>query len=452
MSKRLIGVILVITGILAFHLLGSQPETSPIWIKHAGMKNYSSPVSSNGHAIFISGQKSKRKYKLTQVDNEGNIEKSIELPILPHPPISFRDKIVVSDKGQMIRGFSVPGLKLLWESGSMEPQRFPPLKINSEHFLIQSTKNLLFCLDSKTGQPVWSKQFNDNLISFSADQVITCIHGYTDVKKPAWKITALNKEDGEELWTFNGPVSPEPPFFYQNVCIHTNSEGQVLFLNQFTGEQIYKNEVSGLRITKILENKLILLSSGGSRIVCLSLITGNSWTTTLQSGFVAIAKAGNKLIIVDKKSVRAVDADSGTGLWSRNLEDVYNAFAFRKGIFVTHKDSFFSRTTYGSYIDGQTGRTKWVSYGKGIFYKPLIMNKGDLLVSYPGDIKLIPKPQSAVAQTYTPKVSPKVPDIDPMNTDNFWKKKSSKDQKQPAAAPPKKKNPIDIDPGWKTNK
>jgi hypothetical protein len=85
-----------------------------------------------------------------------------------------------------------------------------------------------------------------------------------------------------------------------------------------------------------------------------------------------------------------VHAADGSLVWTRNLEDIYNAFPFRKGLFITHKDSFFDRKTYGSYISVESAKSVWTTYGQGIFQKPLVTSLGDLVTSYNGMIRMMP--------------------------------------------------------------
>ncbi len=446
MSKRAIGIILVIIGALSFHLLGFQPETKASWTNEIPYRVYSNPVTVKNNAVFVAGEKAHKKYKLIQVDLNGKTTESIELPILPFQPIAFSETVLLADKSRMLRGFAVPGLKLMWEVGTIEPLTFAPLKIDSEKFVVTSTSDMLFCIDSKTGKPLWEKKFHGKIMSYAADKVVVVVYGYADVKSPIWKMMALEPETGDEVWEISDPVSSSPPFFKQNVCIQTTNEGQVMIINQFNGEIIYKHPIKGLKIADVLDEKLVLLAAGGSRVICMSLMTGNSWTTTLQTSFQGVGKTGNRLLLVDKKNLRCVDSDSGELMWHRPLEDVYNVFQFRNGVFVTHKDSFFDRTTYGSYIDGTSGQSQWTAFGKSIFYKPTILSTGDFLVSYNGMIKLMPKPKTSIP---APSNNPN----DPAKKINFWKdpvKSASSTKKLPPKDEPEISDPVDLkDTGWK---
>ncbi|MGM0598545.1 MAG: PQQ-binding-like beta-propeller repeat protein [Candidatus Rifleibacteriota bacterium] len=391
MSKKLIGLIMVILGILAFHLLGSQPETTALWSASIEEKIYSDPVEVAGRFVLLGGNKGKRYYHLFEVDKNGKVAaKSVKLPVLPYQPIPFADKVVVVDKSNMVRGFSVPGLKLEWESGTMKPIALKPKKLDDKSFLISSGRHGLYCLNADTGKPEWDYQFPKTLVGFAADEVLICITGYTDVENPAWKISGHSVVNGQEMWALDEKVSGDEPVFVQGFCVTTTDEGQLLVIKQSSGQVVYRHPAKGLKVAQIIGDRVLLLAAGGSRIVCLSLMTGQSWTTTMNSSLTGAARYADKLILVNKKRMRCVDVSNGTLHWNRGLNDIYNAFPFKKGIFITHKDSFFDRSTYGSYFSVNSGTPEWTSYGRSIFRRPLVTEYGDLAVTYRGTIKMIP--------------------------------------------------------------
>mgnify|MGYP000963963782 CR=1 FL=1 len=420
MSSRLLGIILIIISILAFHLLGSQPETRALWQRDLSDKIYSDPVAVGNSFVFVAGDKGKKEFRLYEIDDTGKTSaQSVQLPNLPFEPIGYNDMVVVGDYARMIRGFSVPGLQIAWETGTIEPFRIPPIK-SGENLIVQSEHNVLFCLDSKTGKPVWDHTFTDTLINYGVDKTIICLHGYADLKNPRWKATALDAETGEVLWTSTAPLSADTPLFAQNICVLASNEGEMLIVDQFSGNLLYKHTVKGLKAVQILNEHLIMLAAGGSRLICLSLMDGRSWTTTMQSNLTGIARYGSRLMIADKKNIRCLGIDDGAALWTLGLEDIYNAVPYRNGIFVTHKDSFFARTTYGSYIESDRPTSRWVAHGKSNFMKPLLTDAGELLLSYNGNIRMMPKAATGDAPSDISIPGQKTP-----GEPDFWKNKNA---------------------------
>jgi len=417
MSKRLIGIVLVLACVAAFHLLGSHVETPPVWSRAISAKVFSDPVAAGDNFVFLGGDKGKRSFKLFEVDAAGSlVAESPELNSLPFQPITLGDMVIIGDSSRMVRGFSVPGLKLVWENGTVEQFKIAPMKVDDEKIIIQSTASTLFCIDSRTGKPVWEYTFSDTLVNYAVGRVIVCLHGYNDLKEPKWKATAINPEDGTVAWTFAAlPLGQDTPLFVQNICVMASNEGEIMIFDQEHGTLLHKNEIKGLKASQILDDILIMLASGGSRVVCMSLMTGASWSTTVQAGYLGAARYGNRLMLCDKKALRCLDAGTGEQLWKRDLSDVYNAFPHRRGIFVTHKDSFFARTTYGSYIETDSNRTVWATGGRSLFMKPLVTNAGDLLLSYDGYYMMMPKPVYELSSDQAPLVDPT------QNNIKFWK-------------------------------
>jgi outer membrane protein assembly factor BamB len=317
--------------------------------------------------------------------------------VLCYQPLDFAKTAVVADKSNMIRGFTVPGLALQWETAAAEPIMIQPVKVDENNFIVAAGRNVLYCLNNEDGAANWDYQFNKALLNFAADEAVFCVTGYTDLTEPSYTLTGHSITTGELLWTLKESVSSETPLFIQGLLITTTSAGNAIVVNQRTGELVYKDETSGLKAVQILDDRLILLAAGGSRIICLSLMTGQSWTITMNSSFTGAGKSNNRIILANKKSVRCVNANDGSLVWSQTLEDIYNVFAFRKGVFITHKDSFFDRTTYGSYFTTESGTAAWTTYGKSIFKKPLIIAAGDVVAAYNGDFKLMPSTASEIS-------------------------------------------------------
>jgi outer membrane protein assembly factor BamB len=451
MSKKSIGLLMVILGILAFHLLGSQPETAALWSASLDEKVYSDPIEVAGRFVLLGGNKGKRYYHLFEVDKNGKMAaKSVKLPVLPYQPIPFADKVVVVDKSNMVRGFAVPGLNLEWESGTMKPIALEPQKLDENTFLISSGRHGLYCLNADTGKPEWDYQFTKTLVDFAADEVLICITGYTDVENPAWKISGHSVLTGQEMWTLDEKVSGDKPVFAQGFCLTTTDEGQLLVLEQSSGRVVYRHSAKGLKVSQILGDHVLLLAAGGSRIVCLSLMTGQSWTTTMNSSLTGAARYGDKLILVNKSRMRCVDIANGGLHWNRSLNDVYNAFPFKKGIFITHKDSFFDRTTYGSYFSVDSGTPVWTSYGRSIFRRPLITRYGDLVATYRGTVKMIPTKTTTDSHAQQSRsISQKA---DPENKIIFFDQKDKDETKKASEADGMATKTKEIDAGEKSQK
>ena len=149
MSKRLIGIIIVIVCILAYHLLASDFETQSIWQSAIEEKILSDPLAASGNYVFWGGNKGKNLYKLYCINSQGQkVAESQNLPNLPFDPIVIGNNVIMADHARMLRAFSLHDFKVAWEIGANTPFEFPPVKCGKNN-VIQGSGNSIFCFDSK---------------------------------------------------------------------------------------------------------------------------------------------------------------------------------------------------------------------------------------------------------------------------------------------------------------
>lgn len=391
-------LITILVAIFLFFLysLGSLPETEAIWEIQLANRGFNKPVEHDGRFYITSGDRAAREYYIKELDGQGKIlSRSIPMPFEPYQPVAFDEVLVVAERGLVIRGFSIPGLELLWETGSMEPIRIPPINIGRNSFTAQSTKNTLFRINAATGESMWTAFFSDSIINYDFSNLIVCLHGYKELSRPAWKLSGVHSGHGDILWTYDGRVNPDRPLVKGGIVVTTTEDGQLIVLNEDDGQKLYKHPSRQLTAQALLDEHVILIDSEKNEALCLSLNTGDAWIIPLQGAYITAVGYKNVIIIVDKVSVRAINSSDGSVVWERRLEDVYNAFAFRSGIFVTYKDSFFDVQTYGVYIDALTGENIWVAYDTSSFREPLATSQGDLLITMSGRVRMMPSTSSS---------------------------------------------------------
>ena len=128
----------------------------------------------------------------------------------------------------------------------------------------------------------------------------------------------------------------------------------------------------------------------------------------MKKDFVGAVQIGSQLIVADKVSLRCFDINSGVVAWQKDLGDIYGCFAHRNGFFVTFKEDFAARKTFGACLGADSSNNLWLAKGTSIFRKPYPLAEGDLLLNYDGTIRLMPKP---VFKTTSTTVSmPSMPD------------------------------------------
>ena len=474
MSKRLIGIILIIVCTVAYYFLASEPATSAIWEAAFEDKILSDPIPVSGNYVFWGGNKGKNIYKLYLINSKGQkIAESQNLPHLPFDPIVVGDKIIMADHGRMVRAFSSNDLKVLWEVASNDPFELAPTKCDVPSLVedngilvkkafpsvLQMSGKSIFCFNSKTGTQEWDVSVIDGMKNYASDKVLVAIHGYKDIKNPVWRCSGHDLEDGTELWNLEETVSKETPIFVKNTCVLTSSDGKAIVVDQMTGKVLFKSDAEGYIAVKALDEGVVLANQSYTNFAYLSLLTGKSWTSTLKKDFVGAVQVGSRLLLADKVSLRCFDIDSGVLAWQKDLGDVYGLYPHRNGVFVTYKEDFSSRTTYGACLGADSGNNLWLAKGISIFKKPCATSEGDLLLNYDGSIRLMPKP---VFKTLSNAPTPTVNMPDPTekvnkvfeaktasNTNSLPKKEDKKEDKKSNQAIPTELPPVsDEDAGW----
>lgn len=391
MSKTLIGIILIAIGISIYFNFAVDPTTPAIWQTKFPYNISSEPIGASGNYVFWGGNLFNKIYKLFVINAQGSkIAESINLPSSPFNPIVIDDFVIAADHNRMLRAFSLPDLKVAWEAAANDPFENGPVKNGKT--VLQASGQSIFCFDVHTGKQLWDITELDTLKNFAADKVILTIHGYSDLKKPSWKCSAYDTEEGAPLWNLDEQVSSIAPIFVKNAAILTTINGEGLVLNQLTGQIMYKTKAQGLTQVMGFDNSAVFVTNDFKNMIYLSLLTGKSWTTTIKKDVIGAAQVGSRFMLADKTKVRCFDAESGLLAWEKELGDVYAAAAHRNGLFVVYKKRFTAKETYAACIGPDTSNNLWLTVGKSIFRKPYPLSEGDLLVSNDGSIRLMPKP------------------------------------------------------------
>ena len=455
MSKRLIGIILIILILVFCYLnITTEKATSAIWETEFNDKILSDPIPVAGKFVFWGGNKGKNLYKLYLINPQGQkIAESVSLPHLPFDPIVVGDKIIMADHGRMLRAFSSVDLKVLWELPSNDLFELPPSKCDVP-ILAQNNNSIvkkispsvaqmsgksIFCIDPQTGKQIWDVTLIDKLKNYASDKVLITIHGYKDIENSGLKCSAYDLEDGLDLWTLEEYVSKETPVFVKNTCVLTTSEGEAIVVDQLSGKVLLKNDAKGFIAVKGLEQGVLLANKSYTSLAYLSLLTGKSWTCSMKKDFIGAVQIGSRLIVADKVSLRCFNIDNGDIIWMKELGDIYGLVPHRNGVFVTYKDDFASRTTYGACLGADSSENLWLAKGNSIFKKPCPIADGDLLLNYDGSIRLMPKPNFKTLSTApTPTVA--MPDPTEKVNKVFETKTASSTKSLPAKTEEKKTN------------
>lgn len=403
MTKRSTAlIVLIIFCIIAYYILNTEIETPAVWQSHLNNKVLSDYKSVDGNYLFLVGNKAKNFYKFNLFDQKGQlIAESVNLPNTPFEPFVLGKNIIIADHGRVLRGFSLPDLKVKWEIGSKVLFELPPLPCGDTS-VIQASGDNIFCLDSKSGEQIWGMTERGNIKSYGCDKAIVSIYGYKDLKNPVWSCSAYDL-DGDRLWDLEEKVIPNTPVFVKNTCILTTATstgkigeplewGDIIVVDQISGEILFRSGAKGYIALKGFDEGVLLANQSYNTFVYLSLLTGKSWSSSLKNDFMGAVQINSRLIVADKKTLRCFEIETGILKWEKNLGDIYGAFPHRNGVFVTYKSSFTSRETYGICLGADSSDNIWLAKGKSIFRTPCPLPDGDLLLNYDGSIRLMPKP------------------------------------------------------------
>lgn len=391
MSKTILAIILIVFGIGIYFQYAVDATTPAIWQTKFEANISSDPIAASGNYVFWGGNLFDKVYKLFVINSQGQkIAESVNLPSSPFNPIVVDNYVIAADHARMLRAYSLPDLKVVWEAAGNDAFENGPVKNGKT--VLQASGQSIFCFDVNTGKQLWDITELDTLKNFAADKVILTIHGYKDLKVPTWKCSAYDTEEGLSLWKLDEPVSSISPIFVKNAAVLTTKDGEGLVLNQLTGEIMYKTKGKGLIQVVGLDNAVIFVTNDFKNMVYLSLLTGKSWSTTIKKDVIGAAQIGSRVMIVDKTKVRCFDSESGLLAWEKELGDVYAASGHRNGLFVVYKKRFTAKETYAICLGPATNKELWKASAKSMFRKPYPLSEGDLLVNNNGIIRLMPKP------------------------------------------------------------
>ncbi|HNW36528.1 MAG TPA: PQQ-like beta-propeller repeat protein, partial [Candidatus Ozemobacteraceae bacterium] len=311
-----------------------------------------------------------------------------------HALVGLASGALVADRDGGYTLYS-PGLKELWKRATLIPSDVPPVALPENRVLVSGAREVLFALDGATGEPVWESHFEGRVVHVVASETIAVIYGYDDLKKPSWKLCAIDPDAGDIIWTYKDPVEDAIPFVYGGYFIFCDNTGRPVAVDQQTGEVVYRHDSEGYKIATVTGNSLLMLAAGGSRLDCSDLPTGKSWSVTLPSPYLDALAVGDALLFADGRGIKCLDAKSGTVRWQRDLGKTFDHFAHGTALGITYKDNFLARQTLVTLFTTDQNKTLWTAMDKGRFYAPLELSNGDMLVCRSGNIRLLPHPVAA---------------------------------------------------------
>ena len=397
--KKILFIIICsfIIVIISYFYITQETGTTPIWQKQYDFKVYSNPIYADNHSYFIGGNKGKNKLYIYELNTKGEISAiSPQLPSTPYTPIYAGYRLILADISGMLRAFSVPDLKVIWELSSEKNFKLEPLKIDENKIAVvgavKDNESVLFCIDANNGETLWDISLGTPVKNYGASKdSIVCIQITPPSPNNIGKFcaTCINVNTGTIDWRIQN-IENATPLLIEDICILTAPEGKTIIVDRKSGNIMFTNPQKGYKLIQICDNSLVTYKEADKQITVTSLYTGNEWNLKLEKTYKESILVGSVLVIADKSTLQGRNLSDGSLVWKQDFKDIYNLYSFRDGVFLTHKDYFTSRTTYGRFINANNGSIYWTAIDTNLLRKPVEFKDGDFLISYDGLGRLMP--------------------------------------------------------------
>jgi outer membrane protein assembly factor BamB len=395
MERKTLGILLILGAIIALIILQSPGTTPELWTRPVNGEIKSPPVFDTQAAYFFIDDQ-----HLARLDKNGTITHRVPLKSpYQFPLVQTSRHLLVVDRQGHTHCFAKSNLTPAWSKQDPIRARLSPLALPGDLFLIQKDPGFFLAVEAEKGDVQWEARFSGEVVNVVVDRVLSCVHGYSDLKSAEWKISGINIADGQLLWTFPQLVAEGNPHPIMDMLAFCDAQGRPQIVDQQTGTEQFQHEKSGFRIFAAQKEFLFNLAAGGSILECINLATGKSWSANLPSPLVNAIVQDDMIFVIDGKGIRSVKADTGEIKWERELGKTFHAFSLSTGPVVTWKAAFTDHETFLTCFNPRDGTTIWSCMDRGIFWHPWPLERGDATFCRTGVIRLMPLPPGIPPRT-----------------------------------------------------
>ncbi len=296
----------------------------------------------------------------------------------PSSPAIYGTRLFVSSTGGKVYSFDLLTGGLLWKSSLGAPAE-SSLAAAPAAVCSGSADGIFRCLDDATGRELWRHQAKSEITSSPAIAAHTVFFYSSDDR-----VTALDLKTGDKLWSYSRPafhsMSPRTdssPALWGQRLYQVFSDNTLVSLDASSGRELWSKKASAesagngnTRTTPlVLDSKVYVIDKSGA-VAVFDAETG------LEAGLYNFIKAddfvisgGKKLIIAGMDQAAAVDMNTGSILWSRELKQGRTSSVFAAGdvVFIltnfTYKplgiNLFTSERGYIEAVSASDGKTLW---------------------------------------------------------------------------------------------
>lgn len=296
----------------------------------------------------------------------------------PSSPAIYGTRLFVSSTGGTVYSFDLLSGRLLWKSSLGAPAESSPAA-GAAAVCSGSSDGLFRCFDAATGRELWRHQAKSEITSSPVIADNTVFFYSSDDR-----VTALELKTGDKLWSYGRPafhsMSPRTessPALWGQRLYQVFSDGTLVSLDVSSGRELWSKKASAesagsgkTRTTPlVLDSKVYVIDKSGA-VAAFDAETG------FEAGLYNFIKAddfvisgGKNLIIAGREQAAAIDMNTGSILWSRELKRGRTSSVFAAGgaFFIltnfTYKplgiNLFTSERGYIEAVSASDGKTLW---------------------------------------------------------------------------------------------
>lgn len=296
----------------------------------------------------------------------------------PSSAAIYGTRLFVSSTGGKVYAFDLASGRLLWKSGLGLPTESSPAA-GATAVCSGSSNGLFRCLDARTGSELWRHQAKSEITSSPVIEDNAVFFYSSDDR-----VTALELKTGDKLWSYSMPAfhsmsarTESSPALWGRKLYQVFSDNTLVCIDLSSGRELWSKkaavESAGSGKTRttplVLDSKVYVIDKSGA-VAAFDAETGKDlglYNVIKADDFVI--SGGKNLIIAGREQAAAVDMNTGSILWSRELKRGRTSSVFAAGdaFFIltnfTYKplgiNLFTSERGYIEAVSASDGKTLW---------------------------------------------------------------------------------------------
>jgi len=312
-------------------------EGALLWTLALGdAEGYSSPVVAYDR-IYVGSSTYNGSYGIFDLTDDrvhciaaGSLEEiwsvDLESPVRSAPAVE-EGRVYVATHDGVVRCLNAFTGHENWafSSGSYGLSSSP--KVWCGRLYIGSYNGSLYCLDALTGEELWEFETAGQVNSSPA-----VTSGLVFAASHNGRLYALDAYTGEEVWDYEvGGFAGSFPVVYQDTVYFGSHDGRICALSVDDGALLWEYEAGGSKqLSMAALHGRVYAGFAGGVVVCLDAGTGEEvWQEPFTGGHnPRLVLSGDDALYVASTdgTVRALDPDTGTVLWSVAVQDDVESF------------------------------------------------------------------------------------------------------------------------------